>query len=151
MKKRPIIWIMDTSVFTNVLNVPGRNQDRDEILELFKERIEGNDTFLLPYAAIIETGNHIAQLDGNYKYDYANKFIEQLKLAIEGKAPWKPMKFPTHEDLQNWLADFPAFCGKGIGFGDYSIIKEWEEQKEQFKAYSVRVWTLDDDLKGYES
>ena len=41
---------MDTSVFTNVLNIPGRNQNRDDILELFKERIEDNDTFLLPYA-----------------------------------------------------------------------------------------------------
>ena len=50
MKKRPLIWIMDTSVFTNVLNIPVRNQNRDVILELFRERIESDDTFLLPYA-----------------------------------------------------------------------------------------------------
>jgi len=151
LHKTPVIWIMDTSIFTNILDVPGRNQNRKEVLSLFKSRIDTDDSFLMPYAAIIETGNHIAHLDGNYKYTYANKFIEQLKLAIEGQAPWKPMKFPTHEDLQRWLDNFPEFCGKGIGFGDYSIIKEWEAQKDLFKGYSVRIWTLDHDLQGYES
>lgn len=149
--EKPVIWIMDTSIFTNFLDVPGRNQNRADVLSYFKNYINNGDSFLMPYAAIIETGNHIAHLDGNYKFTFANKFIEQLKLAIEGQAPWKPMKFPTHEDLGSWLADFPKCCATGVGFGDYSIIKEWEEQKELFKGYSVKIWTLDGDLAGYES
>ncbi|HPR59234.1 MAG TPA: hypothetical protein PK915_12785 [Bacteroidales bacterium] len=148
---KPIIWIVDTSIFTNVLNVPGRNQDRINVLNDFHERIENKDTFLLPYAAIVETGNHIAQLNGNLKYDLAKVFSTQVKLAIEGGTPWKPLNFPTQKSLLKWLDHFPDFSCKGISFGDFSIIKEWEQQKELFNSYSVRIWSLDCNLQGYES
>lgn len=61
------------------------------------------------------------------------------------------MKFPTYEDLSNWLDDFPKFASEGIGFADYSMIKEWEEQKNLFSGHSVRIWSLDRGLQGYES
>ena len=151
MKNKPIIWLIDTSVLLNVIDVPNFNQERTRILSNFKAYIERGDTFLLPYAAIVETGNHIAQLKGDYKFIYADKFVNEIKAAINGNSPWKPLKFPTYEDLNNWLAGFPKFASQGIGFADYSIIKEWEEQKSLFAAYSVRIWSLDNGLQGYES
>lgn len=151
VKEKPIIWLIDTSVLLNVLDVPSFNQERDSILREFKIRIECGDTLLLPYAAIVETGNHIAHLTGNYKFTYAEKFVKEVKAALNGNSPWKPLKFPTFEDLNTWLDDFPEYAGKGIGFADYSIIKEWEAQKVLFAAYSVRIWSLDAELQGYES
>ena len=151
MKNKPIIWLIDTSVLLNVIDVPNFNQERRLILSQFKERIERNDTFLLPYAAIVETDNHIAQLKGDYKFIYANKFVSQVKAALNGDTPWKPLKFPTYEDLTTWLDGFPIKASEGIGFADYSMIKEWEEQAALFAAYSVRIWSLDKGLQGYES
>jgi hypothetical protein len=151
MIAKPIIWIVDTSIFTNVLNVPGRNQDRHQVLQDLEQRIKNKDTFLLPYAAIVETGNHIAQLNGNLKFNLAKEFTVQVKLAIDGESPWKPLNFPTQQSLVKWLDDFPDFSGRGISFGDFSIVKEWEQQKELFKSYSVRIWSLDHGLQGYES
>lgn len=151
MKNKPIIWLIDTSVLLNVIDVPNFNQERRLILSQFKERIERNDTFLLPYAAIVETGNHIAQLKGDYKFIYANIFTNQVKKALDGDTPWKPLKFPTFDDLATWLGGFPKFASEGIGFADYSMIKEWEQQAALFGAYSVRIWSLDKGLQGYES
>jgi hypothetical protein len=71
MTSKPIIWLIDTSVLLNVIDVPTFNQERALILRQFRERIVRGDTFLLPYPAIVETGNHIAQLNGNYKFTYA--------------------------------------------------------------------------------
>ena len=56
------IVIVDTSVFLNVLDVPGFNQDREADLARFRELIEAGANLLLPIAAIFEAGNHIAQL-----------------------------------------------------------------------------------------
>ena len=151
MNTKPNIWIVDTSIFLNVLDVPNFNQDRIQVLKDFEERIINNDTFLLPYAAIIETGNHIAQLGGGNKYTYSIKFIEQVKAALNGTAPWKALRFPTFNEVDKWLPDFPSHASKGIGYGDFSIIKEWEIQSESFSVYSVRIWSLDSGLIGYIS
>jgi hypothetical protein len=56
------IVLLDTSVYLNILDVPGYNQDREEILDEFLHRIEDNDLFFLPMATIWETGNHISTL-----------------------------------------------------------------------------------------
>ena len=55
------VCIIDTSVFLNLLNVPGKNQDLESIVRSFQEYTDLNVTFILPMATIIETGNHIAQ------------------------------------------------------------------------------------------
>lgn len=151
MITKPIIWLVDTSIFLNVLDVPKFNQDRTNVLSNFKSYIESENTFFLPYATIVETGNHIAQLNGNHKFDYANKFVKEVKSALNQESPWKPLEFPTAEHLANWVDDFPNYAGQGIGFADYSIIKEWELQKMKYPAYSVRIWSLDAQIQGYES
>lgn len=60
----PPIVIVDTSVLLNVLDVPGFNQHRVDVLERFGEFVEGAANLLLPIGAVFETGNHIAQLGG---------------------------------------------------------------------------------------
>jgi len=151
MHSKPIIWIVDTSVFLNVLNVPGRNQQRDEVLQHFKKRVEGKDSFLLPFASIVETGNHVAHLDGNNRFRFAQLFRDEVQKTIEGSSPWKPMDFPEKPHVLSWLTDFPQNAAKGIGFADHSIIKQWERQRDLSPQYSVRIWSLDSHLQGYSS
>lgn len=148
---KPNIWIVDTSIFCNILDLPGKNQNREEIIGEFEAGIKAGGKFFLPYVVLIETGNHIAQLNGNLKFTKAQKFVSLVEKALNGETPFTPLKFPEKEELLHWINGFPEKSGQGIGFGDFSIIKDWEEQKELFGAYSVRIWSLDAGLQGYES
>lgn len=148
---KPIIWIIDTSVFLNILDIPGSNSDRDRILDEFEKRIANGDSFFIPYVVLVESGNPIAKLQGNLKFIKAEQFIKTVRQAFNNEAPFKPLKFPEKESFLNWLEGFPAKASEEIGFGDYSIIKDWEEQVILLPAYSVRIWSLDRGLQGYES
>ncbi|QDH78361.1 hypothetical protein FKX85_04620 [Echinicola soli] len=148
---KPIIWLIDTSIITNILDIPGKNQDKLEVREDFKNRIKNKDSFFLPYATLVETGNFIAQLNGDLKRIKSLEFAEQIKLALDNQAPWKPLKFPEKESLSLNINKFPEFASKGIGFGDFSIIQDWEEQRNAFQAFAVKIWSLDKALQGYES
>lgn len=89
------ICIIDTTVFLNLLNVPGRNQDKDKVTASFKEYADLGATFILPMATIIETGNHIAQNgDGGTRRKTAQRFCKAVKGAFSGDAPYQPSEFP---------------------------------------------------------
>lgn len=141
MRQKPIIWIMDTSIFTIVLNIPKYNHEREVVLQQFEERIAHGDLFLMPYAAIIEAGNPIAKIDKGLRRPLAQRFVDQVKMALNGQAPWKPIKFPAQKDLMQWLDDFPNQAEAQKGFGDFSILKDWEAQCQLFPNHSSGCWT----------
>lgn len=148
---KPNIWIIDTSIFCNILDIPGKNQNREEIIGEFEAGIKAGDKFFLPYVVLIETGNHIAQLTGNIKFTKAQEFVSLVVKALVGETPFTPLKFPEKEEILQWIDGFPIKCGQGIGFGDYSIIQDWDDRKDLFPGWSVRIWSLDAGLKGYQS
>ncbi|MFM5322136.1 hypothetical protein ACET9O_21380 [Aeromonas caviae] len=77
------ISIIDTSVFLNLLDVPNRNGEREQVYQAFSEYVELGATFILPMATIIETGNHIAQNgDGGTRRATAQRFCEQARIQL---------------------------------------------------------------------
>ena len=77
------VCIVDTGVFLNVLDVPGRNERRDTVLKQLGKRIGERWNLLLPMAAIIETGNHIGHLsDGSQRRRFAELFCTQVVKSI---------------------------------------------------------------------
>ena len=145
------IVLVDTSVLTNVLNVPGRNQDREAVIAEFIRLVQSGTHLFLPMAAVFEAGNHIAQLaDGRVRREAAATFAKEIKKALSGDAPWKPMRFPDQETLTAWLDDFPDAAMRGLGMGDLSIWKDWQKQCTLYPMSRVRVWSLDDDLAGLD-
>lgn len=145
------VVIIDTSVFCNIVPVPGRNQNRAQIIAGMKSFLEERATLLLPMAAVLETGNHIAQLAyGNQRRSTAASFCKMVLDAIGGAAPWTPTPFWEIEDLRLWLGEFPGAAMQSKGMGDLSIIKEWERQCVFHKARRVQIWSLDVDLAGYD-
>lgn len=103
------IVLLDTSVYLNVLDVPGFNQDRGNILDEFVVRVEQGDYFLLPMATIWETGDHIADLaDGRLRRQFAQSLVEQVTQAFNNKAPFRTTYFPDSEVFLRWLGDFLA-------------------------------------------
>ena len=101
-------------------------------------------------ATILETGNHIAQLsDGGHRRKIAERFVKAICDAIDGTAPWQAAEFPRLEEVRAWLHDFPDTSMRKIGFGDLSIIKEYEAARTRFPTREVFIWSTDNDLQGY--
>ena len=145
------IVIVDTYILTNVLDVPGFNQQRAEVLTELRGELNSDALLFLPFAAIIETGNHIAQLpDGRVRRQTAQTFVTQVEQAIRGDAPWQTLNFPTIEVTTVWLGEFPDAATRQIGMGDLSILKEWERLCDRHPGYRVRIWSLDGGLTGYD-
>lgn len=145
------IVIIDTSILLNVLRVPGFNQDRQVVFEQFKQGIEEEATLLIPQGAVLETGNHVAQLNnGNQRRRYAKGLRDQIKKALAGEAPWNLVPLRDPEQLKNCLNEFPESAERKVGLVDLSIIKMWEAERKQHPLSRVRIWSLDDHLQGYD-
>ncbi|MFQ3614565.1 MAG: type II toxin-antitoxin system VapC family toxin [Cyanobacteriota bacterium] len=152
------VCLIDTSIFLNLLNVPYCNESNAEVTADFATFVEAGCIFLLPMATILETGNHIAQNgDGNLRRKTAQRFVTAVKGAFSGEAPWRPMVFPVTEEILAWIDTFPDYAGRnkapdkpeGIGFGDLTIIQEFEKARDRFPMSEVFIWSLDSDLRNY--
>lgn len=154
------IVLIDTSVYLNVLDVPGFNQDRDAVFQEFELRIKDCDHFLLPLATIWETGNHIAHLtSGHLRRQFALKLVEDVAKALLGDAPYRPTHFPERDEFLRWLRDFPDYAQRnksttktteGTSLADLSMIKEWERTCSQNAMSRVQIWSLDADLASFD-
>lgn len=153
------VCIIDTSVFLNLLNVPGKNQEKDAVADKYKEYVELGAIFILPMATIIETGNHIAQNgDGGTRRKTAQRFSTVVKGAFNGDAPYQPSEFPNSTEVLSWIDSFPEYAGRnkspqkkneGTSFGDLSIIEEFNKCTIRFSMSEVFIWSLDSDLSRY--
>ncbi|MGK5095515.1 hypothetical protein WDW89_26325 [Deltaproteobacteria bacterium TL4] len=145
------ICLLDTTVFVEILNVPQKANQHARIIESLEQKIKDNESLFLPMATILETGNHIGQNgNGNQRRDCAKRFVEQVTQAMEGKSPFKPISFLTHEAMKKWLAEFPDHASRGSGLGDLSIIHDWKRLCDQNPRRRVYIWTLDEHLASYD-
>ncbi|WP_048365084.1 hypothetical protein [Pseudomonas weihenstephanensis] len=153
------ICLIDTSVFVNMLNVPGLNQDAERVGADFLDYVDSNCTFILPMATILETGNHIAQNgDGRLRRHTAQRFCDAVCAAFADEPPYRLSEFPSTREVLEWLAEFPDKAGQnkagnrtgeGTSFGDLSIIKEYERCVARFPMSELFIWSLDSDLEAY--
>lgn len=80
------ILILDTSVLCTWLRINGKETcgpdnnrwDYERVNRKISDEIAVNTVLVLPLAAIIETGNHIAQCHGD-RFALANNFAEFIK------------------------------------------------------------------------
>jgi hypothetical protein len=155
--KRPTVWFVDTSVFVNLLSVPGRDQDRGRVVREQKERLSARCELVLPVATVIETGNHIAQVsNGSGRRKAAERFSAVLRLVAADEAPW-------HLHSVRWDGQYLERLVAGgltglslvehavshLGCGDLSILVEREIYRAEARISDVRIWTLDDGLNAY--
>lgn len=145
------ICIIDTSVFCNILRVPNKDQDHQRAWSELSEHIEAEDTLLLPMATIYETGNHISQNgSGGTRRKVARNFVEQVKKAFTGEAPWVPTPLPDIEEMAGWLNEFPDSAMRVMGLGDLSIVKIFEQQCKLHLSRRVFIWSYDSHLSSYD-
>lgn len=147
------VHFIDTSVFVEILNVPHMNTHHHEVMDELKDIIEKKDTLILPFATIIETGNHIAQNgDGTQRRETARRFQDCILKTVNGEAPWAYYgEQMTKEELRTVCKGFPDAAMRGEGFGDLSIIRAYERYRDEVPGIAgIRIWSLDTHLKSYE-
>lgn len=146
------IVLVDTSIFCEVLEVPGMCSRSEATRAELRQRIERDEWLLLPVPTIVETGNHIAQNgDGRQRRQAAERFVLQVGKALEGSSPFKPTSPMDLDVLRIWLEEFPDHAMRGVGLADLSIIKEWERERELNAGRRVVIWSLDQHLSGYDT
>jgi hypothetical protein len=137
------IVVVDTSVLLNILDVPGRNQDRTRIMQQFRKLIdEARTELLLPLVAVVEAGNHIAQLrDGHVRRSRGERLAQLIDGALARKAPWVLVPFPEPDDLAKLTASLVDRLAEGVSFADASIIAIWEKQKTRWSKRRAYIWS----------
>ena len=86
---RRIVEFVDTSILVELIDVPGKAQQVDEIRAQLLDRVGRRVDLVLPTAAVIETGNHIHHVgDGRARRRCATTFAGMLDLSARGEAPW---------------------------------------------------------------
>lgn len=146
------VRFIDTSVMTNLLEIPNMCSDIREVKRELDEVLELKETLILPIATIIETGNHIAHInDGNIRRTIARKFGEYLRKTAEGEAPWEIYGVELNKNDLLYFAEHieeNAICE--IGIGDMSIIHAYEEYRDKIPGIGrIMIWSTDNHLKGY--
>lgn len=144
------VCLIDSSVFCNLLGIPGRCSDADSIRRQFREKVEADQSLLLPLATVLETGNHIAHIaDGRVRRKTAERFVEQVRGALEGDAPWTLTPMPAAKHILDWIDQFPDCAKREIGFGDLSILQELRRLQQLSPSTPVYIWTLDHHLAAH--
>jgi len=156
------VIFIDTSVLCCLLNVPGKNQDRDAVMAHYGQRREAKDAFVLPVSAVIETGNHIEQLGeglGDARWRCAEALCQFLTFMVNGAGQFIMHRFSWDEDLLrefceggNSSPSFTQAAASGqFGGGDLAILLERARYQDRVAVGPVEVWTLDKKLSDYLS
>jgi hypothetical protein len=147
------IVLLDTTVFLNILDVPDRNQKRDDVYVEFQYRIKSKNYFFLPMATIWESGNFISKLKtGGLRYKFAKLFVDQVRDACNGDSPFVTTSFHDNKIFITWLDAFPDSACAEKSLTDLSIIEEWKQMcaSELYRQAHIEIWSLDGHLTGYD-
>lgn len=152
------VRFVDTSVLCDLLDVPGKNQQRDVVREELKELVAAGGQLVLPIAAIIETGNHIVNVgDGGARRACAERFVALLRATAEGRLPWVMHAVAWDDAMLHRLCEgttatgpFLELAAAGLlGTGDLSILVERDLYAARTAGIAVTVWTHDQRLAAF--
>ncbi|AQP50449.1 hypothetical protein [Tessaracoccus flavescens] len=150
------VILIDTSVFLNLLRVPGRCGDADACRKEFERLAKADVKFVLPITTIVETGNFIQQCTGDRRAA-AQRFENALIAATEDAPPWiiRDVKWDPEFVLALTAGDSTGtsmvdhFTSKSLGAGDIAILVERDQFLRQTPYQDVQVWSLDAGLQAH--
>ena len=152
-----VVYFVDTTVLCNLLPVPGRDQHRVEVIAELSEKLASGSTLILPVAAVVEVGNHIAGLaNGHARRRTAELFKTLLEMVCENEAPWTLHQFTWGEGfIRSFVSgamtgmDLVEHTVNGIGGGDLSILAERATYRARTGIHEVHLWTRDGGLAAH--
>lgn len=148
------VTFIDTSVLCELLGVPGKsNAETSGRLRIeMEQRHQTGERFVLPVTTIIETGNHIAQCDGN-RYEVAGRLVRLLQMAANGQSPWLVLQTNYGQEFLAALCagdstgqTLPSLAAMKVGAGDVALLVERDTFVANSAVTGASVWTLDDGL-----
>lgn len=154
------VELVDTSILVEILNVPGRNANRDAVLAgLRTRRTDQAVSLLLPTATVIETGNHIHHVsDGHARRKCAQAFADVLAQTVAGQAPWTLLNArwdgPLLEAIRGGAGtgmDLVAHAAKRcLSCGDLSVVAERDVYRSRVSdGIKVAIWTMDEGMSAW--
>lgn len=156
---RSRIVVVDTSILCCLLEIPGKetagsDEDRWDHFRAttkFQEEENLGSIFVLPIATLIETGNHIANSNGD-RYNLARSLVALLSKTVGASSPWAAFSDQevlwSGENLDKLVDQWPTLAAQRLTIGD-ATIKNVAEQYA-LAGYSVFILTADQGLKSYE-
>ena len=146
-----MVHFVDTSVLVNLLKVPFMCDQYDELKQEYDRCFANKDIFVLPMAAIVETGNHIAQIqDGNKRWEVMERFISLVKNACQQNNNMSVMPNLSYEEIQNALLSFQNNIHNKIGYGDATIVEQFNTYwRDKQPIGEMRIWSIDRHLQNY--
>jgi hypothetical protein len=147
---RPIC-IIDTTIFCEILQVPHKS-NKQKATKVREELIakSQSESLLLPMTTVLETGNHIGQNgDGTLRRKAAQRFVDQVKKALDGAAPFVVTPMLDRARLVALLETFPDWVQQKSGLGDLTIRDVFDQQCKLSPNRLVYIWSMDTHLQGY--
>ena len=153
------ILILDTSILCVYRKVPYMDDcgsddnkwDYKRVTEKIDTEISKKSLLVLPLATLIETGNHIAQANGE-RYKLAVALSNIIKKVANEEEPWAAFTFQRklwdEENLIKLANNWPALAASGLSIGDATIKHVAEYYTEA--GCLVEIFTGDEGLKAYE-
>lgn len=153
------VLVLDTSILCCWLRVTGKdtagsgnNQwTHDRISNILDIEQKSGSIFILPIASLIETGNHIAQCNGD-RHNLATSLSQHLRNAADATSPWAAFTDQSalwdSPNLLELATTWPALAVGGTSIGD-ATIKHVAEYYAR-AGYEVEILTGDEGLKAYE-
>ena len=158
---------VDTSVLVNLLDVPHMNGDHERLLEEFEVLVDEGADLVIPTAAVVEVGNHLAQVgDRERRRSLAGTFTRWLSDPdlpfVVGLGGWDREFLDALLDGEDQdqvrdplLRPRPSLVdcvADQVGSGDASILLEFARFRGRVDVASarpMRLWTLDRALRTY--
>lgn len=147
------VVLLDTSIPCELLGVPGKSGagPAGEVQATLESGCEAGDQFLLPWTAVIETGNHVGQVaNGSLRRQVAERFVTVVQASLDGAAPWTLSSPVDAARLRSLLHRFPEWATSGSGLGDLTIVDEFDRQCRLNPSRRVWIWSLDRHLSSYD-
>ena len=153
------VLIFDTSILCVWLRLPGMTTcgpggdkwDCARVDAKLHAEEKAQTTFVLPLAAIIETGNHISQSGGD-RFKLAQALGAVMRNAADSATPWAAFSAQSElwsDNQVRALADtWPPLAAQQISLGDATISQVAEYYA--LAGYAVELLTADQGLKAYE-
>ena len=146
-----IVHFVDTSILTELLNIPNMASSYEAVKAEYEELSTRGDSFVFPAAVLVETGNHIAHVnDGTLRWQIATKFTALISKAIAGESDMSVIPEITIEELESIINKFPDQARAAIGFGDTSIVEQFDRYwRTKQPIGEMRIWSKDEHLSAY--
>lgn len=145
------VHFVDTSVLVELLNVPNMNERHAQAEEEYNDLAARGDVFVLPVAVLVETGNHIAHIsNGTMRRQIAKRFSALIQQAMKSEGNWNTVPNIPMDTLESIINQFPDLAQEQKGFGDISIIEQFNDYWQNRQPIGeMRIWAFDVHLQGY--